>query len=108
MAGGGQVFTLESDQTVAIKQIMAAYTINRVGEIYLQSHLDCGAYRLAGVEFTSHQEEIARLYADLDIAAGKVEKALAEVGAPLQKVIIHADVVNLDGEPVARPKLSRV
>jgi carbonic anhydrase len=108
MAGGGATFTTEPDCTVALKQIRAAYGINHVTDIYLQSHMDCGAYGLAGITFASPADEAARLYADLDQAAATVKKALVEAGATSAETNIHIEVIDLDGTPVPRPELARV
>ena len=103
LAGGGAAFTVEPDAQVALKQIVAAYNINQVIEIYLQSHLDCGAYRLAGVTFASPEAEVGRLYADLDIAAAKAKAALILAGAPTDQLQIYTQVITLDGQVLPKP-----
>lgn len=103
MAGGGAVFSTEPDRTVALKQVVAAYKINRISNIYLQSHLDCGAYALAGVTFSTPDAEIARLYADLDTAYQQVNTALNEAGAQPGEVTVHLQVVDLAGNVMEHP-----
>lgn len=97
MAGGGAAFLSTDDRTSALKQIVAAYKINHITDVYLQSHTDCGAYRLAGVSFDSPEQEIERLYADLEQAAGHIRTALAEAGAPDNEVQLHLRVVDPTG-----------
>lgn len=108
MAGGGAVFTIEPDRTVALKQVVAAYKINHVTDIYIQSHLDCGAYGLAGITFSSTIDEAVRLYADLDLAAAQIKKTLAEAGASSDEATIHTEVISLKGKTVDRPQLAHV
>jgi hypothetical protein len=106
MAGGGAAFTIEPDRAVAVKQIVLANQINHVTDIYLQSHLDCGAYGLAGIKFSSVADEAHRLYADLDIAADRVKTALIAAGNPSREVTIHTEVIGLDGRKITRPELT--
>jgi carbonic anhydrase len=108
IAGGGAAFTTEPDRSVAVKQVVAAYKINRITDVYLQSHLDCGAYGLAGITFSSTIDETSRLYRDLDEAATMIESALAVTGAGLSMVSIHTQVVNVDGQQIERPQLTPV
>src|SRR4051812_8130432 len=62
LAGGGGAFLNPDDRKTALKQIVAAYKISGITEIYLQSHTDCGAYRLSGITFDSLEAEVARLH----------------------------------------------
>jgi carbonic anhydrase len=103
VAGGGLAFVSDTDQDTAIKQVVAAYNINHINHVYLESHTDCGAYRLAGVSFASPAEELVRLYADLDRAAKVVEEALQQAGAAPGQVKVHVRVVNPAGEAQPRP-----
>lgn len=105
LAGGGAALVFESDKPTALKQIIAAYKINHITKVYLQSHVECGAYGLAGVRFASKTQEIVRLYQDLDIAADNVSAALHAAGAQDNEVSIHVEVVRLDGQVVERPQL---
>ena len=108
MAGGGAAFAAESDSAVALKQVLAAYKINHITDVYLQSHHDCGAYGLSGVVFHSRQEETSRLYADLDLATDMIKAALAESGEGSVELTIHTEVINLAGEKIERPLLAHV
>jgi carbonic anhydrase len=108
VAGGGLAFISEHDSATALKQVAAAFKINHVTDVYLESHTDCGAYALSGATFNSATEELARLYADLDEAAKLAEKALAEAGAESGEVKIHTRVVDPDGEVQSRPKPATV
>ena len=98
LAGGGAAFIDTAERTVALKQIVAAYQINNATEIYIESHTDCGAYRLAGITFSSPDAEIARLYADLDLAAKYVTTALTAAGADPSRVTVHTRVVDPTGK----------
>jgi carbonic anhydrase len=97
MAGGGAAFLTKDTRTSALKQVAAAYTINHVTDIYLESHTDCGAYRLAGVTFDSPEQELERLLSDLVQAAALVHGALAGAGAAEGEITIHLRVVNPTG-----------
>src|SRR6516164_5706149 len=68
LAGGGLAIISPATREAAITQIVLAYKINQITDVYLQSHTDCGAYKLAGAVFATPQAEIDRLYADLDEA----------------------------------------
>lgn len=102
MAGGGAAILNATDRASALKQIVAAYKINAITDVYLESHTDCGAYRLAGVTFESPEQEITRLYADLDEAARLVKDALASEGAPPDNIAIHTQVVDPAGTLIER------
>jgi carbonic anhydrase len=103
LAGGGLAFLDDAYRASALQQIIAAYKINHITDIYLQSHTDCGAYRLSGVTFASPEDELRRLYADLDQAATIIRPALAEAGAAPDEVAIHLEVVDPTGQPQSRP-----
>lgn len=97
LAGGGAAFLDVDERKVAIKQIVAAYKIAEVTEVYLQSHTDCGAYRLMGLTFNSTEAEVARLYDDLESAAMYVRAALAEAGADPDSITVHVRVIDPAG-----------
>jgi carbonic anhydrase len=97
VAGGGLAFVSELESQTALKQVAAAYQINHVTDVYLESHTDCGA------TFQSPTEEIARLYEDLDQATKLVEQALATSGAKPGEVKIHTRVVDPSGDVQTRP-----
>jgi carbonic anhydrase len=97
VAGGGLAFVNPTDQNTALKQVTAAYTINHITDVYLESHTSCGAYKLSGVEFSNPAEELERLYADLDKASELVLSALHHAGAAEGEIRIHARVVSPDG-----------
>jgi carbonic anhydrase len=103
LAGGGAAFTWESDQAVALKQVVAAYKINHIHDVYLQSHTNCGAYGLAGITFSTEIEEAERLYSDLDAAAHTVQQALYQAGAKEGEITVHTMVIDATGQPVDRP-----
>jgi carbonic anhydrase len=103
LAGGGAALLSEDTREAALKQIVAAYQINRVSTVYLESHTDCGAYRLAGVTFDGPEQETARLYSDLDRAAELVKAALAGVSAPTSEITVTCRVVDPAGQTIARP-----
>ncbi|MDB5178815.1 MAG: hypothetical protein JWN01_758 [Patescibacteria group bacterium] len=105
IAGGGIAFLSEDDRRSAIKQVVAAYMINHVTDIYIESHTDCGAYNLAGITFASPTEEAGRLYTDLDQAAEAVHDALITAGAEEGEVTVHTRVVDPGGHLVTRPEL---
>ena len=98
LAGGGGAFLDPDDRKVALKQIVSAYKISAVTEIYLQSHTDCGAYRLAGENFISLESEVARLHTDLETASKYVREALIEAGANPDHIKIHVRVVDPEGK----------
>jgi len=101
MAGGGGAFLNEQDRDSAVKQITAAYQINHITDVYLESHTDCGAYRLAGIEFKDRTEELKRLRADLKQAATQVQAALNRAGAKAGEVAIHTRVITPTGQLLA-------
>jgi hypothetical protein len=103
VAGGGLAFVSESDRETSLKQVAASYAINHITDVYIESHLGCGAYALSGVKFSSETEELGRLYHDLDEAKGLVESVLIAQGANLSEVTIHTSVVNLEGNVQERP-----
>ncbi len=105
LAGGGAAFLAPEDRAVALKQIMVSYMVNQAQRVYLQSHTNCGAYRLAGVTFSSHEEELKRLYADLDQAATDVRAALIEAGAKPSDIHISTQVVDPAG--VVQPRTAQ-
>jgi carbonic anhydrase len=107
VAGGGLAFIDESERATALKQVAAAYTINHINTVYLESHTDCGAYRLSGAVFNSLGEELERLYDDLDRAAILVQDTLAAAGAQRGEVTVHVRVVDPAGHVQARPEHAR-
>ncbi|HEY6736641.1 MAG TPA: hypothetical protein VI322_02895 [Candidatus Saccharimonadia bacterium] len=106
LAGGGAAFTFAGDRATALKQVVAAYKINQITDVYLESHLECGAYGLAGVTFTDRTAEIARLHDDLEAAKTTILAALAEAGAPTGAVTVHTAVVDFKGNHLDRPVLT--
>lgn len=103
IAGGGIAFLTEEDRRSALKQIAASYRINHITDVYLESHTDCGAYKLAGITFDDPITETRRLYEDLDRAAEAVRNTLIEAGAQEGEVAVHLRVVDPDGQLVDRP-----
>jgi carbonic anhydrase len=103
LAGGGAALLSEDTRETALKQIIAAYQINHISTVYLESHTDCGAYRLAGVTFDDSTAEIAQLYGDLDRAAQLVRAALAGIGANEAELTIQCRVIDPTGELIAEP-----
>ena len=103
VAGGGLAFVSKDDQETSLKQVAACYAINHVEDIYIESHLECGAYKLSGATFSSRTAELARLYRDLDEAKSLVESTLVAQGASLSEVKVHTSVVDLEGIVQARP-----
>ena len=97
LAGGGLAIVSQATRQAALTQIVLSYKINKITDVYLQSHTDCGAYRLAGAIFTTPQAEVERLYADLHEAGKLVNEALLEAGAKPGEVKIHLRVVDPAG-----------
>ena len=91
IAGGGIAFLTEEDRHSALKQVAASYRINHITDVYLESHTDCGAYRLAGITFDNPTAEAVR-------------DTLIEAGAQEGEVSIHVRVVDPEGHPVDRPR----
>jgi carbonic anhydrase len=108
VAGGGLAFIDPAEQDTALKQVAASYKINRIDTVYIESHTDCGAYRLSGAVFHSLADELQRLYEDLDHAQVLVQKALSEAGAKPGEVTVHTSVVNPEGIVQPRPEHARV
>ena len=104
VAGGGLAFVNPQERDTAIKQVVASYLINHVDTVYLESHTDCGAYRLAGVTFNGKDDEISKLYADLSQASKLVTQALAEAGAKPGEVKIITRVVDPEGAEQPNPQ----
>ena len=96
IAGGGLAFLSAEDRTTALKQVVAAYKINGITDVYLQSHTDCGAYRLSGITFTDTTAELSRLDSDLGQASQIISQALTEAGAT--HVQIYTEVVDPSGK----------
>jgi carbonic anhydrase len=107
LAGGGLALTVPEQRSIALKQIVTAYQINHVNHIYLESHIDCGAYHLAGVIFGSQKEEIQRLYSDLNIARTEVQAALAQAGAAEGEITVITRVVDLRGKLVPNQSVAQ-
>ncbi len=101
MAGGGAAFLSEEDRPAALKQIVAAYKISGITDVYLQSHTDCGAYRLSGVTFANADDELQRLTTDLAKASDIIRQALIEAGAKGEEITIHTEVIDPSGETLA-------
>jgi carbonic anhydrase len=107
LAGGGGAFSFDSDKAVALKQVIAAYHINKITDIYLESHLSCGAYTLAGVTFADQTTEISRLHQDLATARRLITEALLAERVPAGTVHVHTRVIDLAGRPVKKPELAK-
>jgi len=103
LAGGALALINETTRATALAQIVIAWQVNHITDVYLQSHTDCGAYRLNSITFTSADEEVARLYTDLHQAAGLVREVLIAAGAPARELKIHLRVVDPAGQPVPEP-----
>ena len=101
IAGGGLAFISDTDRTVALEQITAAYTINHINSIYIESHTDCGAYRLAGKRFDSLEQEVNCLYDDLEKAKKEIIDALRQIGSDIDKIRVMTRVVDPDGTLLA-------
>lgn len=99
LAGGGAVFTQEPEASVGIKQVLAASNIRPITDVIVQSHLDCGAYKLAGVVFDSRSEELNRLYADLGVAASKIKHSFMQHYSDTS-LTVHVQVIDLEGHLV--------
>jgi carbonic anhydrase len=104
VAGGGLAFVDPSEQATALKQVAAAYAINKIDTVYLESHTDCGAYRLAGIKFESDAAEVDHLYHDLDKAAVLIQDALTAAGASPDEVTVHVQVVDPSGGIIPQPQ----
>ncbi len=104
VAGGGLAFVDTAERDTAIKQVVASYLINHIDTVYLESHTECGAYRLAGITFTDRRDEITKLYNDLDRAAQLVQEALASAGAKPGEVKILTRVVDPVGIEQPHPQ----
>lgn len=104
VAGGGLAFVSEMDSDTALKQVAAAYAINHITDVYLESHTGCGAYALSGAVFQSEDDELNTLYADLDKASVLIQDALAAADAQPGEVTLHLTVVDPAGVMQPRPK----
>ena len=100
VAGGPAAFVWRESRAVMIDQIMAAYAINRIGQIDLVAHPDCGAYRRKGIRFADFNAEVAGLYADLNRAAAIIWQAFVDAGVDLRTIKIRCLAVELDGRRV--------
>ena len=107
LAGGGGAFSFEPDKHVALKQVVAAHKINQITDIYLESHLGCGAYGLAGITFANSQAEITKLHDDLSTARRVITEALLAEGVVAGTVHVHTRVIDLHGKPIDRPVLAK-
>jgi len=108
VAGGGLAFLAPDSQETALKQVALSYKINHIDNVYIESHTNCGAYALSGATFVNATEELTRLYADLDQAAGKIQTALSEAGAAPGEVMVHVSVVSPDGQVQPRPNHAHI
>lgn len=102
LAGGGLAIVNETTRATALAQIVIAWQVNHITDVYLQSHTDCGAYRLAGITFDSTEAETERLFADLHEAEKLVRKALTEAGANPAELHVHLRVVDPAGQLVTK------
>ena len=108
IAGGALAIISKLEQETALKQILAAYAINHIDNVYLESHTDCGAYKLSGAIFHTSTEEVSRLYSDLDQAAEIVTGALIKAGAKPGEVTVHTRVIDPSGTVQSRPEHATV
>ncbi|HEV2413098.1 MAG TPA: hypothetical protein VGS28_04855 [Candidatus Saccharimonadales bacterium] len=104
IAGGGLALLSPDDRKVALKEIALAYMINKIDHVYLESHMECGAYKFAGVHFNDPEQELECLYSDLDKAAAAVRTELLRAGAKSDEVEVTVRVVDTDGHVVQRAK----
>jgi carbonic anhydrase len=104
LAGGGAAFLSDDTQAAALKQVVASYNINHITDVYLESHTDCGAYRLASVTFDNATAEVERLSADLERAKPLILAALVTAGAKDGEVTVHLRVVDPSGHTVNNPQ----
>ncbi len=100
LAGGALAIVNETTRATALAQIVIAWKVNHITDVYLQSHTDCGAYRLNGIMFENSETETRRLYADLHQAADLVKDALTVAGASASELKFHLRVVEPSGQPV--------
>ena len=107
LAGGGLAFLLPLEREVALQQVVVAYKVNKISHVYIESHTGCGKYTLAGITFESREDEVRRLYRDLDHAAVAIEDALVKAGAAIGEVKIITSVVDPDGGLVPRPERAK-
>jgi carbonic anhydrase len=94
LAGGALAFVLPEQRDIALLQVVAAYKINQINHVYLESHTDCGAYKLAGIVFKDQAEETKRLRSDLERAKSEVQSALTAAGAKPGEVEVVATIVS--------------
>jgi carbonic anhydrase len=99
LAGGALAFTFPEQRDTALKQIIAAYSINHIDHIYIESHTDCGAYGMAGIVFNDFDEEVRRLYQDLEFAKTQVVAALLRAGAQSTDFKVVTRLVDPEGNP---------
>lgn len=102
IAGGGLALVDPEQHQIALNQIRAAYKINQVTSVYIESHLDCGAYRLAGYAFENEADETDKLYSDLEVAKAGVFEALAQAGAAPADIDVIVRVVDPTGQLVVK------
>ncbi len=102
IAGGGFACINPLTKDVIMYQMSASYHINRVNHVYLESHTDCGAYRLAGITFDSFEAEVNQLYNDLDKAADVVKQTFSNIGLLSNQFTITARVVDPSGDLIPR------
>ena len=99
LAGGALAFISPEQRDIALKQIIAAYSINHIDHVYIESHTDCDAYGLAGVVFNDLEEEIQRLYKDLEFAKNEVVGALLRAGAQTTEFKVITRLIDPEGNP---------
>jgi carbonic anhydrase len=103
LAGGGLALIHPEDSQTALKQIALAFSINKIDHVYIESHLNCGAYKAHGIIFGSRQEEIYKLYGDLEFAKKVVIETLLEAGAEAENIKIITRVVDVSGIALPSP-----
>jgi carbonic anhydrase len=108
LAGGGRAGADYTDAPLVIKQILAAYAINQVTHYYLQSHLGCGAYALAGITFADPAAETIKVYADLDVTRQMIITTLIKTGVPPTAIKVETQVIGPGGHGIERPAANTV
>jgi len=98
MAGGGLALISPEQSQAALEQIIDAYKINHIDHVYIESHIDCGAYLLSGVTFIDRESEVGKLYADLETAKSAVQSALIQAGAQAGEVTVLTRVVDFNNQ----------
>lgn len=80
------------------EQVVTAWQVNQITDVYLQSHTDCGFYAAhAPNPAVGLESQVAELYEVIDTVIVELTAAIAALGVPADAIAYHARVVDPNG-----------